>query len=360
MQPAFVLKTPNGGDRLTRALLGRCVSLTVVDAHGKSGDTIELVLDDRDGKIVIPTSGVELVDLYLGYVETNLDWFGRYTIDEIGASGSPQTITLSGKSADMQSDLKAPKHGSTKESTVGDWLSAIALANNLQTDIEPDIAKIPLPQLNWRGESDLHTLNRMADRYGAMFKFDKGFLRFKWPVERRLLAGKKDVVATRILGSDITRYDWRAQSRKKYKGVRSYYYDKDKAQRIPVTIGGDEDNNEPILDMRHDADNADDAFLEASSRKDKLDKGTASLTITMPGNQHLRADQMILIEQLRAGIDGAWNIKSVRHQLDGGGGFATTLECEPPGTGKNRDKATQSVKEIIEWGLQHEKDNLGN
>ncbi len=356
MQPAFILKTPRGGDRITRALLGRSASLAVVDAQGIKGDTIEVVLDDRDGKIVIPSSGVELVDLYLGYVETGLQWFGRYTIDEIGASAPPQTITLSGKSADMQASLKAPKHGSITASTLGQWVASIADANDLQSDIDVDIAKILLPQLNWRGESDLHTLNRIADQVGAMVKFDKGFLRFKQPVGKRLLAGFEDVIVTRILGCEVTRYDWRAASRTQYKGVRSYYYDKDKAQRIPVTIGVDAVDDGPVLDVRHDSDDAEGAFRAASSRKEKLDKGTASLTLTLTGNPFFRADQIVLVEQLRLGIDGAWSIKSARHQFDGGGGYVTTLECEPPSAKKDRDKATKTAKEYNDETLRREQE----
>ncbi len=356
MQPAFILRTPRGGDRLTRALLGRSASLTVTDAKDRDGDTIEIVLDDRDGKIVIPDGGTELIDLYIGYVETDLLWFGRYTIDEIGASAPPCTITLSGKSADMQSTLKTPKHGFTANTTVGDWVRDIATKNGLDADIAADLAQLALPQLNWRSESDLHILNRVADRLGAMVKFDKGVLRFKWPVGKRLLAGATDIDVTLIYGNQITRYDWRAQSRTQYKGVRSYYYDKHKAQRVPVTIG-DVTDADPVLEVRHDSDDADSAYQAASARKDKLDKGTASLTLTMTGNPKLRADQIILVEQLRAGIDGAWAIKSAQHRFDGSGGYVTTLECEPPaGSKSDRAKATKSAKEYNDETERREKE----
>ncbi len=344
MQPAFILRTPRGGDRLTRALLGRSASLTVTDAKDREGDTIEITLDDRDGKIVIPDGGTELIDLYIGYVETDLLWFGRYTIDEISASAPPCMITLSGKSADMQSALKAPKHGFTAETTVGDWVKSIAERNGLDTDIAADLAQLPLPQLNWRSESDLHLLNRVADRLGAMVKFDKGVLRFKWPAGKRLLAGDTDIDITVIQGNAVTRYNWRATSRTQYNAVQGFYYDKHKAQRVAVTVGETHVEG-PVLEVRHDSDDADSAYQAATARKDALDKSTASLSLTMTGNPKLRADQIILIEHLRSGIDGAWAIKSAQHRFDGSGGYVTTIECEPPtGSKQDRTRITQAAK----------------
>ena len=79
----------DGQDR-SEAFRARLLSLTITDESGYYSDTVSVRLDDRDGRIVPPRPGVEMV-VQLGYEEIGRVEIGRYTVDEIELSGpAPQ------------------------------------------------------------------------------------------------------------------------------------------------------------------------------------------------------------------------------------------------------------------------------
>ena len=80
----------DGQDR-SEAFRARLLSLTITDESGYYSDTVSVRLDDRDGRIVLPRLGVEMV-VQLGYEEIGRVEMGRYTVDEIELSGPPDTL----------------------------------------------------------------------------------------------------------------------------------------------------------------------------------------------------------------------------------------------------------------------------
>ena len=82
----------DGQDR-SEAFRARLLSLTITDESGYYSDTVSVRLDDRDGRIVLPRLGVEMV-VQLGYEEIGRVEMGRYTVDEIELSGPPYSCAL--------------------------------------------------------------------------------------------------------------------------------------------------------------------------------------------------------------------------------------------------------------------------
>jgi phage protein D len=74
---------------ITTRLQDRLLSLHITDEAGFRSDTVELQLDDRDGKIEWPKHGAEL-DISLGYRSTGLTAMGRYVVDEIVHTSPPR------------------------------------------------------------------------------------------------------------------------------------------------------------------------------------------------------------------------------------------------------------------------------
>ncbi len=64
MRPVFRILA-DGEDR-TSVIADRLVSLVVTDEDGRKADRVEIELDNRDGKVVFPATGVRL-EVSLGF-----------------------------------------------------------------------------------------------------------------------------------------------------------------------------------------------------------------------------------------------------------------------------------------------------
>lgn len=328
MRPIFVLQSLTSGAVLGGALMDRVTRLRVVDVEGIESDTLELDIDDRDADIELPGTG-EKLHLFMGYAGGEIADMGRFVVDEIGVSGPPRTLTVSAKGADMLGGLKAPRVDTSHDARLGELVRKIAARHNLIADVHEDVENIPIGHVDQVGESDIAVLTRLADQNDLTLKIDGTHIRLR-PHAGRLLA-KGNVAAlgaVRVRGREASRYDWRSTSRTKYGAVRSSYYDIDRATRVPVTVG-DPDAG-PVLELRHDARDAEEAARLASARADQLARGTGKLTLTLPGRPGLRSGMALSAVDFRDGIDGAWVVERAEHTL-GRNGYVTRVECVPPG-----------------------------
>jgi len=330
-------------------LLDRVTRLRVVDVEGIESDTLEIDIDDRDGRVRLPPTG-ERLHLLLGYIGVKIADMGRFVVDEIGVSGPPQVMTLSAKGTDMFSDLKAARHDSTHASNIDDLVRKIGARSGLATSVHSSIAKIPIPHVDQVGESDMALLTRLADQNGLTLKVDASSISLR-PHAGKLLAedgrngfGDLSVAVAVIRGREVSRYEWRGTSRTKYGAVQASYYDRDSASRIPVTVG--DPSAGPTLELRHDARDAEEAARLAAARSDQLARGTGKLTLTLPGRPDLRSGMGISVRGLREGIDGAWISERAEHTLTRSG-YVTRIECVPPG-GEDDNEAANRALETLE------------
>jgi phage protein D len=113
--------------------------------------------------------------------------------------------------------------------------------------------------------------------------------------------------------------------------VVAYYYDQDKAERIPVNVlaPGETTGQAPKFTLRHDYRDATAAHDAAEAKLATLQRGVGTLSLTLPGVPQLRADQLLTLTGLREGIDGEWYVTRAEHQLDQGG-YVTRIEAEVP------------------------------
>lgn len=348
MRPVFVLVSLTSGADLTVALMDRLKSLRVVDVEGIESDTLELDIDDRDGRIELPATG-EHLRLYLGYAGRNIATMGDFVVDEIGVSGPPRALTISAKGADMAGGIKAPRNDVTHGATVDDLVRKIGARNGLTTSVHPSVAAIRVPHLDQVGESDMALLTRVADQNDLTLKIDARSITLR-PHAGKLLAeeGRGGLAASiqvaRIRGNASTRYEWRGTSRTKYGAVRASYYDRDRAIRVPVTVGSTDSG--PTLELRHDARDAEEAARLAAARSDQLARGTGKLTLTLPGRPDLRSGMGLSVVGLRPGIDGAWVVERAEHTLDRRG-YVTRLECTPPGGADDVEAAGRALDDLL-------------
>ena len=339
MRPIFSLLSLTSGADLTGALLDRLVRLRVVDVEGIESDTLEIEIDDRDGRIQLPSTG-ERLHLLLGYTGIEIADMGRFVVDEIGVSGPPMALTVSAKGADMLGGLKTPKMDFFHDTVLGDLVRKIASQQDLKAEVHDDVNNIPVPHVDQMGESDLALLTRLASQNDLSLKIDAEKVAVRPHASKLIAYGKGAVGSIHIRGREISRYQWESTSRTKYGAVKASYYDRDLAQRVPVTVG-DPDAG-PTLELRHDAHDAEEAARIASARVEQLARGTGSLKLTVPGRPGLRAGMVALVSGLRDGLNGTWVIERAEHTLDTKG-YVTTASCVPPG--KTSEGKSNSIQD---------------
>ncbi|WP_236611778.1 hypothetical protein [Aeromonas molluscorum] len=82
------------GNDISAAIRPRLMSMSITDNRGFSADTIEITLDDSDGKLDMPRRGATLRAL-IGWQGSALVDKGTYKIDEV-EHGGPLTCLPSG------------------------------------------------------------------------------------------------------------------------------------------------------------------------------------------------------------------------------------------------------------------------
>ena len=103
-----IVKIIMGGVDITSKIADRLIRLTVNDAAGVKSDTVTIVLDDRDNKIMEPPDGASIA-IFLGYEGDLPVPMGVFILDKVEYNIAPDTMTIHGKAADFGGTLKDQK-----------------------------------------------------------------------------------------------------------------------------------------------------------------------------------------------------------------------------------------------------------
>ena len=184
MTPDFAIWAD--GLLITRNIKAYLVSLRVTDEAGMKSDAIEIILDNRDGKLPLPNTGTYL-KLSIGYAktakttettETTLTHLGVYVINEMVVESLPQRIIIKAHAADLNKALKSQQTRSWQPQTLGEIVNQIALQNGYKARMSVELSKLTLSHLDQSSESDMHFLTRLANLHGAIAKPAGGYLLF--------------------------------------------------------------------------------------------------------------------------------------------------------------------------------------
>jgi len=311
------------GADITAAIRRGLLSLSVTDEAGFTSDKTEIKLDDRDGKISMPRTGAKL-EISLGYKESGLVNMGIYVVDEVTVESPPQSMTIRAHAADMRQVLKAPRTKTWGKITIGALVNTIAGEHGLTPRITPELTAFEIPHLIQTEESDLHLLTRLALAHDAVTKPVNGFLLFAPKGQAKAVSGT--LISPVILSSkDITNWQATFAERGKYSSVEGSWHNKQTALQEKVTTG----SGKPVYTIRHTYDSK--AQLEAAvkAKLNQLQRGTGTLTISLPGNPRFMAEGKLTLVNVRSGADGDWNITTVEHQLDNSG-YICRINAQTP------------------------------
>ena len=322
MTPAYEIRA--GQSDVTAAIRNRLLSLTLSDEAGYQSDSLEICLDDRDGKIKLPRRGVTL-DVRLGFKEVGLAEMGLFTVDEVEVKGPPATLTVRARSADLRDELKDQKTRSWSDTTLEAIVSEIAADHGLTLRMPPPPPTIHLPHLDQSNESDLHLLTRLARRWDYIFKLSGKRLAFV-PAGQGLAASGEPVTAVTIKRDQVKDYRAVLADRGRYRSVVAHWQDQEEGQQVSERAG----EGEPVFTLRQTYPTAEQARSAAKSRLDQLARGRSTVSVTLAnGNPRLRAQSRVTLTGFRSGLDGQWLATGVTHRFTTSG-YTTRLEAEIP------------------------------
>ncbi|WP_140918799.1 phage late control D family protein [Limnobaculum xujianqingii] len=328
------------------ALNSRLISLSLIDNREFEADTLELTLDDTDGKVELPPRGAKL-SLSLGWNNRPLVFKGIYTVDEVAHRGPPDQVIISAKSADFRQTFNVKRDHSWHDIKVGDVVAAIASRYELQAGVSEELALIEIDHADQTNESDISFLTRMAKMMGAVATIKNGMILFIVPGRGVSQSGKPLPLIT-IARTSGDRHNFRVADRDAYTGVSAYWLDLNfgKPQKVSIKrksktpsqdknkstskegnyMAGEEGN---VFVMRRTYTTEKAAKRAAAAKWAELQRGAAVFSINLDrGRPELFPDQPAVVTGFKSTIDsGEWTITRCVHDI-GTGGFTTSLELE--------------------------------
>lgn len=333
MKPVFKIIANHQQD-ITPKIADRLLSLNITDKAGIEYDDFEIELDDRDNKIDFPNRDVVL-DISVGYDENNLYFLGSYQVDEVEIKTPPQTMTVRGKPASMTSQLKNERRCAFENQPLNEIVKTIAERNNLtpQCQITDNVKRID--QIN---ESDMHFIQRLANEYNATSTIKDGKLIVVSHSENKSGSGQQSQTLT-ILKSDIATFSITFPDRANLKKSTATYADNKTGEikKVEVENANASDNNTANYTDRHIYPDEETAKSAAKSNLADAERQTARGRLQFyKGRGDVFAEQTIILQDFKNGIDGEYCIESVNHSFSRDG-WITNIEFNAGKNGKAKN-----------------------
>jgi uncharacterized protein len=342
------------GIDITQNINRRLISLTMTDSRGFEADTVELVLDDSDGKLTLPRRGATL-SLSLGWAGERLIPKGQFTVDELEHSGAPDTLTIRGKSVDLRDAMQAKREKSYHQQTLSSMVESIAARHELGCVVSDSIAGQFFSHID-QHESDCAFLTRLAKQVDGIATVKSGKVVFFKAGEAKTASGKP-LSAVTITRSSGDGHRFAVADRDAYTGVIAYWHDQKKAvkqstqvkrKKKKATITASTDtvasdttvnktenellvgSRDNVKTLRHTYANQKNAERAARAEWERLQRGVAQFSITLArGRPELFPELPVKVSGYKPQIDAAnWLISRVVHQIDDSSGYTNSLELE--------------------------------
>lgn len=309
----------NGAD-VTARFQDRLVSLSVTDEVGQKSDRAEIVLDNRNGKLVIPEAGAAL-EIALG-PKGQLVSLGRFVVDEVSGEIGPDLMTISAKAANMTDAMKARQTRAWKKVTVEDIVSKIAGQYDLSARVSDELAKVRFEYLAQTSESDIAFLSRLAHRLDATSKpAGKAFLFVKRGTGKS--ASGQELPSPTLYPTDISGGSWKLSSRGVHGTVTARWGDRASGHLKTITVGG----NEPVKALRHPFSTESEAKAAASAELERGARAAGQLNLKLAGfHGEIAAGGNCVLSGFNEGLNGSWTVTRVVHDLQNS--LTTTVHAE--------------------------------
>jgi uncharacterized protein len=346
---AAIALTLEDGTDLADKVRPRLLSLRLSEKREDDADEIDLVLQNTDGLLAIPRTGVRIA-LALGWeagadVPQGLVDKGRFTIDEIELSGPPDQISIRGRSADLTGALRKRETRTWRETTLGSILGEIAARHNRFARIGGGLADAAIDVIEQEGKSDMAFVRDLGKRYDAIATWKDDYLLFL-PIGSGATAAGAPLPGLVLTRRDGGSWTFREGQRESYKGAEAQWQDSAAGRRRTVKVDGPATPPDPRAPVEGEGGNAPTTTepkklkrvyaSEAEARQ--AAEAAASRAARTPyefsfdiaiADPAIQPDMKVTLQGWNPVIDGiAWLVKSVETSFDGSGGMRQRLELE--------------------------------
>ncbi len=320
-QPAYKLTL--AGEDITARVQSRLSSLTLTDNRGMEADQLDLTLEDHDGLLTIPRSGVKL-QLAIGWTNAPLVDKGTFIVDESAHSGAPDQLTIRARSVNLREGMHIKQERSWHRTTLGSIVTSIAKANNLKPVISASLSSIEIKHQDQTNESDLNLLTRLAKEHDAIATVKNGSLLFI-VAGQGVTASGKPVPPYTLQRSEGDSHSYSVADRDAYSGIKAYWQDTNNAKKGAAIEGGGDN----IKTLRHTYASETSAVRAAKAEFRKIKRGKSAFSITLAmGNPVLYPETPLRCIGWKKQIDETpWLITKVTHNISDSG-YTCSMECE--------------------------------
>lgn len=333
---------------ITTSLEKRLISLTHTDNRGFEADQLDIELDDADGQLQLPRRGAVL-SLAIGWQNEPLIVKGQFTVDEVEHSGSPDRLTVRGRSADFRETLNIKREKSWHETTVGAVVNEIATRHKLTAALGKELESQAVEHFDQTNESDGSFLMRLAKEYGAIAAIKNGNLLFIRQGQGKSASGRALPIMT-ITRSVGDGHRFSLADRGAYTGVQTNWLNTrepkkkevvkvhrkrkkttPKTTKAPEQKQGDylvgTDENVLVISKQYSSRYY--AERRAKTEWARIQRGAASFSIQLAkGRADLFPELPVRVSGFKREIDEAdWIITTVTNSISDSG-FTTSLELE--------------------------------
>lgn len=327
--PAVIFFVSVGGVDITSKLVSRLVEMTVTDGVGSKSDTLQLVLDDKDGSIAAPRRGVKITAV--GGYEGNARSFGEFVVDNISYEGWPQKITINAQSVDAKGDGKKrdPKaYPSKGYDTYGDIMSDVAARVGVTLSMSNELRALKNHYEAQGEETVLEFATRIGEKIGASVTVKSGRLLVLKSGAGKTASGNAIPTLAIAPGLNLLSYQVSEEDQPSYGKAEASYYDRKKNKRVTVSEGTGLDG--PSFLIKAPLATEEDAKKAAKAKAADLVRAQASATFSIDGTPNARAEAHVSVSGCRPQVDGVWRVTTATHKFSASGPYTTELQCERP------------------------------
>ncbi|PPA31289.1 late control protein D [Aeromonas jandaei] len=350
--PAPAYQVMVDGRDVSGPLRPRLMHMTITDNRGFSADTIEIALDDSDGKLAMPRRGATL-QASIGWQGGPLVDKGTFKIDEVEHGGAPDVLTIRGKSADLRGSMNKLRERSWHVETIGAIVEQLAARYGLTPSVDDAFKGMVIDHIDQTNESDLAFLTRLATVQDAIATVKSGRLMFIKAGIGTTASGKP-LPAVTITRQDGDQHQFSVADRDAYTGVIAYWQDNKAAEKKKIEVKRKRKNkpkeerplppgvvvnkkenellvgdSENVKELRHVYASQSNAMRAARAEWEKLQRGVAEFQVTLAkGRPELYPEQPTTVRGFKPQIDEAdWLLTQVVHDLTDQG-YTNRLQLE--------------------------------
>ncbi|MEZ5688706.1 MAG: contractile injection system protein, VgrG/Pvc8 family [Caenibius sp.] len=325
----------NGID-YAKVIIPRLVSLSLSEKLEDGADELEVTLANHDGQLA-PINRGAFATVALGWeagrdVPIGLVAKGRFKVDEVrkqgGASGEADTLTIRARSADLTGDYRRRRDRGWKDTTIGAVVREVAGVNGYAVRVHPDLDSVPVDSLEQASKSDMAFIRDIGRRYDAVATVKDKTLLFL-PIGSETNASGQMLASQTLKRAAGSHWTFTVADREDHDGAEAQWHDRGEAKRKTVKQGK---ASNPKRIKRTFASEAE-AKAAASAEAKRAERGAMTFSYDMAlGDASIEPNTRVTLDGWDSEIDGVtWLVTEVRHQLDGQGGFTTSLQLESVG-----------------------------